>query len=151
MNSSLRKKYHYDEYFINSNHFKKLYGMYLEKNLYNKFLDKIVFVSMMIILMSVVLPFFVDLNLKILLLLNSISSLVILIFLLELVRSYAESKSSRDFFKKNWIDFILIVFLSFYFLFISILGFFNIKLIESLKLYFSDSKNVRILYKVFRR
>lgn len=145
------RKYGYEEYFVNKTHLRKLYGMYLDKNIYNKILDKLVFFAIVTIVMSVVMPFFFDISPRVLFYINSATTFVLLIFILELFRNYAHSRSGIEFLKKNWIDFILVVFLSFYFLFISFLSLINLKIFEALKLYISDAKHLRAFFLIFKK
>ena len=149
--SRVLKRYGYQEYFINDTHIKKLYGMYLDKSLYNKILDKLVFFSFVTIVMSVVLPYFSFVHPTTLILVNAIASFVLIVFAFELLRSYVHSRSSRDFLRKHWVDFMLVSFLSFYFLFITTLHILNIKVFDVVKVYLTDAKHFRAFVKLILR
>ena len=101
--------------------------------------------------MAVVLELLGDVNNKILILIHSFSILILSIFVLELVRDYASSKSKKEFFRKPWLDFILITFLSVYFLFVTFLGFLKFFLLDFLKPVFYDMKEMRAFWKIFKR
>lgn len=145
-----RKKYGYEEYFMNDSHIKKLYNMYLEKSIYNKVLDKLVFFAMMMIVMSVVMSIISDVDGIVLLFLNSLNVLILTIFGLELLRAYARSRSGKDFLKHHWIDFTLLVFLSFYFFIITTLGYF-FRLFDFLKPFAQETKEIRAIWKLILR
>lgn len=152
MRHKLKKKYDYEEYVINEGFFKKLYLMYMDKPWYNKLLDKLVVIAMLTIFISV-LNYFFELPIPSLMLIivNTISSFVLLVFALELVRQYMHSKSKSEFLRNHWIDFVLVSFLSFYFLFIGMVGLFKLWIIDVLKPLFYDAKDARVLFKLFKR
>lgn len=147
----LRKKYHFEEYLINDSHFKKLYSMYLDKKLYNKILDKLVFFAIIMTLMSFVMVFISWVPTSVVVFVNSLTIFILMIFGLELVRAYAHSHTLKEFIKKHWIDVTLLVFLSFYFLFITIMSLLNVKVVEALKVYFQDAKYMRAFFQLFKR
>ena len=135
----------YEEYFINSNKFKKLYNLYVHQSILDKILDICVFFAILFTIMSFVLEFLIGIDHAVFIFIHEISALVLLIFILELFRDYAKSKSSKLFFKKHWIDLILVVFLSFYFLF-SYFGLAKIRGVTSAKKYFQEAKHVRVIF-----
>lgn len=146
----ISKKYGYDEYFINENQIKKLYNMYVDRHLLGKFLDIMVLIAVISSAMSIVLEFLGDVDNFIHFFVHSFSFLILFIFSLELLKHYAEAKNNREFLKKHWIDFILVAFLSFYFLFITFLDLLKFFIFDFLKPMFTDAKNARIFYKIFR-
>jgi len=122
-----------DEYFINDTYLKKLYNLYIRQSIYEKILDYLVFFAIIFTLMSIILEYLMNINEYILHLIHLISIIIIFIFALELIVEYAKSKTIKHFFTKHWIDFILIVFLSFYFLFAPYFGLAKIEEISKLK------------------
>ncbi len=145
------KKYVYEEYFVNDNQIKKLYNMYVEKHVLGKILDICVMFAIISTVTGVVLDFLGVVDNDLIVFLHSISALVIFIFALELLRHYAKSKNGKEFIKKYWIDFVLIVFLSFYFVFITFLDMIKFVIFDTLKPFFQDTKYARIFYKIFKR
>lgn len=122
-----------DEYFINDTYLKKLYNLYIRQSIYEKILDYLVFFAIIFTLMSIILEYLMNINEYILHLIHLISIIIIFIFALELIVEYAKSKTIKHFFTKHWIDFILVVFLSFYFLFAPYFGLAKIEEISKLK------------------
>lgn len=141
------RKYGYEEIFINNTQLKKLYNLYLDKSVYNKVLDKLVFLAIVTISVTFTLPLFIDVDPKVLLFVKSMTIFILAIFGLELLREYVKSKDAADFFRKNWVDFILVVFLSFCFFFIAFFSF----LLEPIRYYASEGKNFRALFKLFKK
>jgi len=151
MSRKLYKKHGYEEYFINRTLMEKMYNFYFKKHLGDTVLDILVIFAILSTVLSVAMEYFIDINWKILIAINSFSVFVFLIFALELIRDYFESKNREDFFKHHWIDFILISFLSVHFLFVYIFGFLNFFLLQLLKPLFSDLKEMRIFFKIFKK
>ncbi len=149
-NINFKKKYNYEEYFINDTYMKKLYNMYINKSFVDKIIDMLILFSLLLILMSLILKYLIHIDTKILLLIEKFSIFILIIFTIELYRDYLKSKNINDFFKNYWIDFLLIIFLNFYFLFISVLGFMKLFRFDFLKIIFSRLKHIRILYKHFK-
>jgi hypothetical protein len=145
------KKYGYEEYFINENQIKKLYNMYVDRHVLGKVLDIMVLVAIISTVMSLVMEFLGEVDNIVHFVVHSFSFLILLIFSLELLKHYAEAKTNRDFLKKHWIDFVLVAFLSFYFLFITFLDLLKFFIFDFLKPMFSDAKNARIFYNVIRK
>ncbi len=147
----IAKKYGYEEYFINDTYIKKLYNMYISKHIWDKILDVLVFTAILMTVMTVILDFFGEVHTIIHIIVHSFSALILAIFGLELLRHYAQSKTKNNFFKNHWLDFTLIVFLSFYFIFVSFLEVFRIVLFDLLKPLFQDAKHARLFFKIFKR
>lgn len=146
-----RKKPIYNEYFVNHNHFEKLYNMYLDKALINKILDILVFFAIIFTIMSFVMKHIIELHPLIFYIVNSSSAVILFIFILELLRQYAKSHSSKVFLKQHWIDFTLISILSLYFVFVTIFGFGKFFILNFLKAEASEAKYFRVFFNLFKR
>ena len=146
-----KNSYGYVEYFVNDNHMKKLYNMYIHKTVYDKIMDILVLSAIIFTVVGIVLELTIDVDNTILHIIHSLSTIIIAIFALELLREYVKSKTSREFFRKHWIDFILVVFLSFYFLFMNYFGFAKIHQLTKAKSAVTEFKHAKIMFKVFKK
>lgn len=144
------KKYKYEEYFVNEGKIRKLYELYIHKTMYEKFLHILVLMAMIFTLMGFILNFLVGIDNIVLVTIKSLSLFILFIFILELIRDYALSKGKKDFLKHHWIDLLLVVFLSIYFLFVSALFFLQFLMLDYLKPFVQDLKNTRVTYKLFK-
>lgn len=148
----LRRKYHYKEYVVNDGTLRKYYLMYLDKPLYNKILDKLVLLAMIIIVASTVVHFLViKLPAEVMWILNLPSAVIISVFTLEVIRMYMESQTKKEFIQKHWLDFILVSFLSVYFLVAGAVTILKTLKVFELVPYFYQAKDARVFYKFFKR
>lgn len=145
-----RKKTNYNEYFVNHNHFEKLYNMYIDKTIFSKILDIFVFFAMIFTTMGFVMHYIFEIHPYVLYFINSLSVFILLIFILELVSEYAKSHSSKVFFKQHWIDFTLISILSLYFVMVTIFGFTKFFILNFLKAEASEAKYFRVIFNFFK-
>ena len=145
-----KKQHHYEEYYINETHMKKLYNMYIHQSFFDKILDVLVLFAIIFTVMSIILELLLDVNNSILVIVHSFSIIVLVIFILELMRDYLKSKSAKHFIKHHWIDVILVVFLSLFFVF-AYLGFAKVRGIHSLKAYFHEAKEIRVIFSYFSK
>ncbi len=143
----IKKNKFLDEYFVNDTHLKRLYNMYIHQTKIEKFLDFLVFSAIIFTIMTLVLELFFDLNEEIVHFIHLSSIIIVFIFAIELIIQYSKSKTKREFFKKFWLDFILIVFLSFYFLFAPYLGFARFEKLTRVKDFAESFKKVKIFIK----
>lgn len=147
-----KQKQIYSIYFVNDTHLKKLYNFYIHQTIYERIIDVLVFFAIIFTLMSVVLEFLLSVDIYVLNVIHYISGFVFFIFIIEIVFEYARSKSSSEFFKKHWIDFFLIVFLSFYFLFVTYFGVAKVSAeISKFKNLLSKIKHYKVAFKVFKK
>lgn len=144
------KKYNYNEYLINHSFIKKYYEIYIKKTIFEKIIDFLVLLAMIFTLMSFILDYILGIENQILIIIRSISFLILIIFIIELLKNYAISKKKRDFLKKNWIDIILVSFLSIYFIFFTFLSILQFFFLDYLKPLIQDLKNTRVTYKLFK-
>lgn len=142
----MRKKSNkiYREYFVNGTHMKRLYHLYIHKTIFDKILDILVLFAIIFSVIGLVLEFLGDIDINILYIVHSVSTIILVIFGLELLREYIKSNTFRDFFNSYWIDFILVVFLSFHFLFASYLGFEKLSQITKAKNAAQELKHFKI-------
>lgn len=145
-----KKKPSFEEYIINDSHIEKLYNMYIKQSWFDKLIDVLVLFAIIFTVVSVVLQLTMEISQSVLYYIHSFSSIILLIFIIELMRSYARSKSKRHFFKHHWIDIILVALLSLFFLF-SYLGLAKLKGIPTLKAYLQEAKHTRIIFQLFKR
>ncbi len=146
-----KKKPIYEEYIINSNYFKKLYNMYLDKKVIHKVLDILVFLAIILTVMAFVMDHLLGINNIVLYTINSFFVLILFIFILELLREYAKSHSTKGFFKQHWIDFTLISVLSLYFVVVTVFGFAKFFMLNFMKAEATEAKYFRAIYNLFRR
>lgn len=148
---NLEKKHIVKEFYHNETPFKKLYNLYVKKTLFEKIFNAVVLFAMIATVVGTVMSFLTDIDFKIMLLINSLSGFIILIFILELFRDYAKSKSKKEFFKHHWIDIILVTLLSFFFFFMSVIYFLQFLFLEHIKPLIYQLKEMRIFYKLFKK
>lgn len=147
-----KQKFVYEEYFINGDHIKKLYNLYVHQTFIDKFLDILVFFAIIFTVMSLVLEFMhFGIDPHVLEMIHSISGAILIIFIIELIREYAKSKTGREFLRKHWIDLLLISILSFYFLFVTYFGIAKVKLFSVIKGYAQELKHFKVALKLFKR
>lgn len=147
-----KQKQIYSVYFVNDNHLRKLYNFYIHQSFFERVMDVIVFFAIIFTLMSVVLEFLLEVDSLVLNTIHYVSGFVFLIFLIEIIFEYSRSKSNKDFFKKHWIDFFLIVFLSFYFLFVTYFGLAKISAeFSKFKTLISKIKHYKVAFKAFKK
>ena len=65
-----KKKYYYEEYFVNDTYLKKLYNVYINKHFADKLLNILAFFAILATVMAVILELLGDVNNKILILTN---------------------------------------------------------------------------------
>lgn len=139
------KKYEYDEYIVNNSRIKKLYHMYLHQTIFDKVLDVLVLFAILFTAVEVVSYLFFNLSETVLHVFHSFTVLIFLVFGLELFREYAHSKDHKDFFKKHGVDFVLLVFLSFYFFAATYFGIARVKSIANIGKYATKAKQFKIV------
>lgn len=142
-------KYGYEEVLINNSTLKKLYYIYLHQTLFDKILDILVFLAIIISLGEILSELFFNLNQHILHYLHIISIGVLIIFTIELFREYAQSKTNRHFFKKHWMDLALVIFLSTYFFTAAYFGIGKIKAVSNFAKYTGKFKQIKASLKLF--
>lgn len=145
-----KKPFTYQVHYENSSRLQKLYNMYIKKSIVDKILDILVFCAIAATITSAIFDLILGIDTVILLWINGFSLLILFIFIIELVREYAKSKTKRQFLKKHWIDLILVTFLSLFYL-ISILGIIFFNGLLSLRNYFQDAKYTRVFFQLFKR
>lgn len=145
------KKHALKEFYHNETPFKKLYNLYVKKTLFEKIFNAIVLFAMIATIVGTVMSFLTDVDFKVILLINSLSGFILLIFILELFRDYATSKSKKEFFKHHWIDIVLVTLLSFFFFFMSVVYFLQFLFLEHIKPLIYQLKEMRIFYKFFKK
>lgn len=147
-----KKQMAYEEYFINGDHIKKLYNMYIHQTPFDRVLDILVFFAIIFTAVALVLEFMhFAIDPIVLDFIHTVSGTILVIFIVELIREYAKSKTGREFLKKHWIDLILISILSFYFLFVTYFGIAKLKLLTSIKGYVQELKHIKVAFKLFKR
>ena len=124
--------------------------MYIRQSFFDKIIDILVFFAIIFTVVSVVLELTMDISKEVLSFIHGFSVIILLIFAVELVRSYARSKSKREFFKHHWIDVILVTLLSLFFLF-SYFGLARMRGITILKGYLQEAKHTRVIFQLFKR
>ncbi len=140
-----------EEYFVNDSHLKKLYNMYLHQSIFDKILDILVLFAILFTLMGLILEFLINVDDNILHLIHSASIFILVIFAIELIRSYAKSKTKKEFFKYYWLDVFLVVTLSLYFVFVTYFGFARaIQEVAKLKGFLQEFKHVKIVFEFFK-
>jgi hypothetical protein len=112
-----RRKAIEEEYFVNGTKLKKLYYMYVHQTKWERAVDYLVFFAVFFTIVSLFLEYIEGVDELVIHYIHVFSVVVVFIFALELFISYLKSKTKRHFFRKHWLDFILITFLSVYFLF----------------------------------
>ena len=128
-----RKKIKFEEYFVNDTYLKKLYNLYIRESQFEKALNYLVFLAIIFSVMALVLELFMHLNEKVLEFIHTASTIVLIIFIIELIVEYSKSRTKKKFLKKFWIDLILVILLSFYFLFAPYLGLAKLEEVSKLK------------------
>ena len=144
-------KVDYTEYYVNDSLLRKLYSLYIKQSVLNPLLDALVFVAILITAIGFTANLFIEINTPFFILINVLSGFIIFVFVIELMKKYAEAPNKRYFFKKHWIDFILVTFLSFYTIFIGFLGIIKLFIFDLLKPIFKELKDYRVMYKLFKR
>ncbi len=144
------KKDVYIEYFVNHSFLKRFYFGHLHRTKFDKFLDYFIVFAVIFSLFSLVLELFgVHFSPEIMLTIHLLSLIVLFIFVLELVRAYAHSKSKKHFFKKHWLDILLVGFLSLYFLSATYFGVARLLGLEALKGPIQEMKHLRVIFSFF--
>lgn len=145
-----KKKKFYYEHFENNSTLQKLYNLYIKQSMFDKILDVLVFFAISAAVLGLILEFTLNVDSKLLETIHSLSIIILLIFILELIREYAKSVSGRHFFKKHWVDLILVSMLSLFFLF-SYLGIAKMIGFNSIKVYIQEAKHTRVIFQLFKR
>lgn len=135
-------------YLINNSKLKKLYFLYIHQSLFDKILDFLVILAVLLTVFTFFLEIFFKNN-KFLYFLHFISFAILIIFIFETLRDYIKSKSFRHYLNKYWIDFILIAFLGLYFTFSGFLGFAKVRIFEISRDLIEDSKRIRVVFSTF--
>ncbi|MCA9486942.1 hypothetical protein H6501_03760 [Candidatus Woesearchaeota archaeon] len=112
----------YEEYYVNADPIQRVYRRYIEQTLWDRTLNMLVFFALIFSLMSVIMEFVTQINWEIFAFIHGFSFLILLVFFLELFRTYAKSTTRRAFFKKHWPEVFLMSLLSFYFIVMGIFG-----------------------------
>lgn len=134
---------------FNNSKLRKLYLFYLHQTMFDKVLDVLVFFAIILTFISLVAELFLHLPEVFMHWVHRISLVILVIFALELLREYALSPSNRRFFSKHWIDIILVVFLSLYFLFTAYFGAARLASLETIKNVANRFKYVRVITEYF--
>lgn len=145
------KKNSYNEYFLNDTYLKKLYYIYIHQTKYEKAIEYLVDFAIFFTIVSIILELFVELNEIVIKYIHIFSIIVVFIFLLELFLEYSKAKTKKHFLKEQWIDFILISSLSFYFLFGTYLGFARFEKILKAKNIIQELKHYKILLETIKK
>ncbi len=145
-----KKQLVHEEYFVHGNYIKKLYNFYIHQSIFDKILDVLVLFAIIFTIMGVVLEFLIGVDEYILHYIHLFSSVILLIFTLELIRDYAKSKTYRAFFRKHWVDVILVTLLSLYFIF-SYFGLSKLRGLNSIKTYLQEAKHFRVIFNLFNK
>jgi hypothetical protein len=145
-----KNKVFIEEYFINDSYLKKLYNYYIRKTPIEKAIDYAVFFAIIFTSMTFILDLVMDLDEKLVNFIHTTSGIIFFIFVIELISNYYKSNSFKHFFKKHGVDFILVTFLSFYFLFVSFISVFKFDFLIKLRDYLYNFKKFRILFKSFK-
>ena len=148
--SDKKKESIYEEYFVNANYVSKLYEFYIKKTVYDKVIDILVFLAILFTVTGVILQYFIKIETVVLYFINSLSTVILFVFAIELVRDFARSKNNQRFFRNHWIDIFLVVFLSMYFL-LTFFGLNTWKFLTFLWGYVVEAKYARVFFKLFRR
>lgn len=145
------KKPHFEEYYVNGDHITRIYNMYISQTFWEKLLNYMVFFAIIFTVMSFVLEFLLGIDKNVLKIIHSASAFILAIFAMELVKEYANSKNTKHFFSRYWVDFTLVSILSFFFLFGGFLGYLNIKEMKIMQDFANNSKKGRAMYKLLLR
>jgi hypothetical protein len=141
------KKYGYKEITFNNSKIRKLYHLYLHQTAFDKILDVLVLFAISFTVFEVVAELFFHLNSHLEHFIHSFSLIVLAVFALELFREYAHSQTRRDFFKKHWLDFGLVVFLSLYFISATYFGIARFRSLTKFGKYVGKAKRYKIVLK----
>lgn len=144
-NKFKENNFEFKEIFFNNSKIKNLYNIYLKQTLFDKILDYLVFFAICFTFFEVISHLFFHFSNFELNILHKLSIFVLFVFILELFREYSISLSTRDFFKKHWLDFFLVAFLSVYFLSATYFGFARFKFLVNLKNYVKETKHIKII------
>lgn len=128
-----------------------MYNLYLHKTFFDKILDILLLFAIIFTMMGIILEYLININDSLLHFIHSISTIILLIFTLELLREYALSKTGKHFLKKHWIDLSLIVILSIYFLFITYFGFAKVSALKSIDKLTKETKHFRVVFKFLKK
>lgn len=140
-----------EEVHFNDSHIKKLYHNYIHQTFFDKLLDILVFFAIIFTIMGLVMEYLINISDSVLHFIHSFSVIILVIFMVELLREYAKAKTKKHFFKKHWIDVLLIVVLSFYFLFVTYLGFAKAKGLTVVNKYAKEAKHLRVALSIFKK
>ncbi|MDA3855564.1 MAG: hypothetical protein PF569_04860 [Candidatus Woesearchaeota archaeon] len=143
------KKYGYSEIVFNDSKTRRLYHKYLHQTIFDKILNFLVIAAIITTITTLIIDYIINLNPIISHTLHGFSNFILLIFVFELLREYAKQSTRKQFFKKHAVDFILIAFLSFYFIFIKLIGIINFSSISKLSELIYKIKNIKISTKLF--
>lgn len=141
----------YLEIFENRSYIHKLYNKYVHQTKFEKILESLVFLAILFTATNLFLEVFLGIQNKFTYYMHIFSVWVFFIFILELFREYTVSKSNKEFFKKHGIDFVIITFLSSYFLFAGYFAFARFNPFEGLNGIIKELKNYKVTLKLFRR
>jgi len=150
MNRTFLKKYGYSEMYYNKSRIRQMYYTYLHQTVFDKIVDVLVVFAVAATFFTVVLEMVFPISPLILAILHSFSVLILFIFGLELFRDYAHSETRKEFFKKYWLDFVLVGFLSFYFVTGTYFGLARFNVLAELKSYFSELKYLKVSWRFLK-
>ena len=146
----LYKKYNVKEVKYNDSKLRRAYHFYLHQTIFDQVLDVLVFFAISFTIIEVISEFIFHLPDVVTHFMHSFSVLVLTIFGLELMREYAIAEQRKDFFKKHWLDFTLVVFLSFYLFAATYFGIAKIGQITKLNKLAKETKHIKIVLKSLR-
>lgn len=143
------KKYGVKQVKFNDSKIRRAYHFYLHQTVFDQILDVLVFFAIVFTVFEVIAEFFLTLPYAISHTIHSFSVLVLTIFGLELLREYAVAEHRFEFYKKHWLDFILVVFMSLYLFSATYFGIAKLTEITKLNNLAKETKHVRIVLRAF--
>jgi len=147
----MKNKHIYSIYFINDNHLKRLYNSYIHQTKIEKIFDYLIFIAIIFTIMELILEFIIKINENTNHIIHNISGIIFIIFILELIIEYSKSKNFKEFINKNLIDFLLIIILSFFFLFTTYFGISKLTKLTKINEIISKIKHIKISLKIFKK
>jgi len=146
----LYKKYNVKEIKFNESKVRRAYYFYLHQTIFDQILDVLVFFAILFTIIEVIGQFFFALPNTLIHIIHSFSILILTIFGLELLREYALSEHRYDFYKKHWIDFSLVVFMSVYFFGATYFGLAKLTELTRLNKIAKETKHLKIVLRALK-
>jgi len=146
----LYKKYDMKQTKFNDSKIRRAYYFYLHQTIFDQLLDILVFFAISFTIVEVIGQFFFTLPGGLIHILHSFSVLILTIFGLELLREYALSEHRYDFYKKHWIDFSLVVFMSIYFFGATYFGLAKLTELTRLNKIAKETKHFKIVLRALK-